>query len=45
MNCRFVNELNELAVALDVSILHQERFYETCPAWVDLISLFVSSGT
>ena len=30
MNCRFVNERNELAVVLDVAILLLARFYETC---------------
>ena len=45
IHCLSVIERNELAVTLDVSILLLARFYETCPAWVELISLFVSSGT
>ena len=45
MNCLSVIEYNQLAIVLDVSILHLSRFYKTCPAWSDLISLFVRSGT
>ena len=32
IHCLSVIDCNELTVALDVSILHLARFYETCPA-------------